>query len=126
MGAPLCSICHEKQAMYVCQKCGRVVCSKCFEPSMWLCADCFKREAHVQPYTMLPEISLFTKSLRIGFIIMFTGFVITFLATLLLNIKEGGAYIILPGLIIPLTEDMALAVLACFIVAVIVLFKVLK
>jgi len=60
---------------------------------------------------------------------MFAGFVLTFLATLLLSIREGGAYVILPGLIIPLTEDVALAVLACFIVAivaVIVLFKVLR
>jgi len=40
MTSPLCQICGRNPATYVCQSCGRTVCSSCFDPSRWSCSDC--------------------------------------------------------------------------------------
>jgi len=123
--APLCSICRKNQAMYVCRNCGRVVCSNCFEPSVWLCVDCFKRKASINPQVAIPEIPLLIKLLWTGFIFTFVGFALMMLATLTLGLASREAYIVLPGLIIPLSSEIAYAAVTCFFViaiAIMVLF----
>ncbi|RLG76282.1 MAG: hypothetical protein DRO23_01195 [Thermoprotei archaeon] len=125
MVAPLCSICRKNQAMYVCQNCGRVICSNCFEPSVWLCVDCLRRKANIGPQLAVPEIPLLIKPLWIGIILTFAGFALMMLATLTVGLASEEAYIILPGLIIPLSSEVAFAVITCFfiiVIAIMVLF----
>mgnify|MGYP000100088971 CR=1 FL=1 len=125
MVAPLCSICRKNQAMYVCRNCGRVVCSNCFEPSVWLCVDCFKRKTSIGPHVAVPKIPLLIKPLWIGIILTLVGFALMMLATLTVGLAGGEAYIVLPGLIIPLSGEIAFAAIVCFfviVIAIMVLF----
>ena len=40
MSAPTCALCGQKLASYICQSCGRAVCSNCFSSPQWSCTSC--------------------------------------------------------------------------------------
>jgi len=84
----ICEVCGRNPAMYVCSECGRNVCSRCFEPSGWLCSDCYnakKQQDYAEygsevPFTSLPPIM---KLFLAGFVLIFLGMVVLLIAGLL-------------------------------------------
>ncbi len=40
MSQRFCEQCSRSTAIYVCTKCGKAVCSNCFNPHVWLCRNC--------------------------------------------------------------------------------------
>lgn len=93
----ICELCGVRSARYVCQECGRSVCERCIKSYSWLCLECHRKiispsiETEEETIFSIPFIRMFF----LGFILMFAGIIILFLASLLsgLKIPSGGIII---------------------------------
>jgi uncharacterized membrane protein len=98
MTTPLCQRCGIRPAAYVCQSCGRSVCSNCFNPAQWFCDDCAARTtpspAIGQPVT---SYSAATWLLLIAFAMITIGFLLMIIGPLAGSAGgfSGGAVILI-------------------------------
>ena len=96
--APTCSLCGKRTATYVCQDCGRAVCSNCFDPVHWSCADCQTKLRPMAPqqYATSPFFSLTSWLFFIAFVIIVIGALLMTLGSIQnLNGFSGGAVILI-------------------------------
>ena len=131
----ICEICGSNPATYVCSECGRSVCRQCFEPSRWLCSDCYhKRELeYVQPdleASPMPFPS-FMKVFLAGFLLIFIGTIILAIAGLMGGISQSFGLVVFVGpipIILGAGKYSLLAVLAAVILTIIgiVMFLILR
>ncbi len=98
MAAPLCLLCGKRAATYICQACGKAVCSNCFDPIHWSCSDCQTKigpaaaVSHGAPAVFSTATWLFF----IAFVIIFIGMVLMTLGSLSnINGVSGGAVILI-------------------------------
>ena len=99
MQVKTCEICGKRAARYICQECGRDVCQFCFEPTTWICLDCYnglKRETSaLESFQWSTPFKLFL----LGFVLMFAGIMVMMIATVLFGASMGaGAIIWIPPL----------------------------
>lgn len=98
MAAPLCQICGKRAATYVCQDCGKTVCSNCFDPAHWSCTDCQAklRPSAVAEYPVASGFSLATWLFFIAFAIIFIGMLLmTYGSLSKVGDMTGGAIILI-------------------------------
>lgn len=100
LSVKVCELCGKRSARYVCQECGKAICERCIEPYEWLCLECYgKAEAPARvgaegrKIHQIPFIKLFIT----GFMLMFIGMIILFLAALLTGLKDSFNFIFLIG-----------------------------
>jgi len=93
-----CEICGNRVARYVCQECGREVCQFCFEPSTWVCQDCYNRLRLEAPVLEAFPWSTPFKLFLLGFVLMFVGMILMVIATIFFGSSSiaGGVIWILP------------------------------
>ena len=94
MQTKTCEVCGKRAARYICQECGREVCEFCFEPTAWVCLDCYnslKREASaLGSFGWSTPFKLFL----LGFVLMFAGIMVMMIATVLFGASvDTGAII---------------------------------
>jgi uncharacterized membrane protein len=96
--APTCSLCGKRTATYVCQDCGRAVCSNCFDPAHWSCADCQARlrPMPAQQYSAFSPFSLTTWLFFIAFAIIVVGALLMTLGSIQ-NLSGSSGAVILIG-----------------------------
>jgi len=101
MTAPVCALCGRRTATYVCQDCGRAVCSNCFDSTHWSCSECQNRlrptAARIES-SITPTFSLATWLFFAAFAIIFFGVVLMTLGSLSnlnMNGVSGGAVILI-------------------------------
>lgn len=99
-GIPLCEICGARQAKYVCQRCGALVCEHHFEWTEGLCSNCLKEAIGERVLTGRKIVHSYTLPmllLIIGFLVVFIGF-----ATLMLSpfILPGNATTTVGGIVL--------------------------
>ncbi len=102
MGVKICELCGKRSARYICQECGKAVCERCIEPYMWLCFECYgKTEASARVESGIEGKTIFQTSFMkifiVGFMLIFIGMMILFLATLLTGLKDSFSFIFLIG-----------------------------
>ncbi|MBS7634833.1 DUF131 domain-containing protein [Candidatus Bathyarchaeota archaeon] len=102
MSVKICELCGKRNARYICQECGKAVCERCIEPYTWLCLECYGKtevSARLGAETEGREVlqSSFIKLFIIGFMLMFIGMIILFLAALLTGLKDSLSFIFLIG-----------------------------
>ncbi|MBE0513061.1 hypothetical protein IBX38_08420 [Candidatus Bathyarchaeota archaeon] len=94
MQVKTCEVCGKRAARYICQECGREVCQFCFEPTTWICSDCYnslKRETSaLESFQWSTPFKLFL----LGFVLMFVGIIVMMLATVLFGAYMGAGAII--------------------------------
>ncbi|MEM2740107.1 MAG: B-box zinc finger protein [Candidatus Bathyarchaeia archaeon] len=102
----LCELCGKHRARYVCEECGKKVCSLCFDLYSGLCKQCLsveKPEARMEP--IYGEAWIARSELPILLILL--GVVLSFIGALLLGLSslEGGgvsgSVVIIPFIPIP-------------------------
>lgn len=82
MMAPLCALCGRRTATYVCQDCGRTVCTNCFDSIHWSCSEC---QAKLRPTATAVESSA-TTSFSLATWLFFAAFAIIFIGVLLITL----------------------------------------
>ena len=88
-----CELCGERPAKFVCSRCGKAVCERCFDPAAWLCASCLKEVATVPAgLTFTPALPL--SWLAVGFALFLIGAVLIALGAILSGAQ--GVLIIFP------------------------------
>ncbi|MEM1507366.1 MAG: DUF131 domain-containing protein [Candidatus Bathyarchaeia archaeon] len=102
MNAKICEICGKRQAKYVCQECGRKVCEQCIEPYDLFCLECYRKiEKSLRSSEKIEERMAFetlpVKVFFLGFLLIFVGMLITFLAALLSGLKNSTSLFLLIG-----------------------------
>jgi len=109
---PKCQICG-RQAEYVCQECGMLVCRFHYDPYHRVCSECLKKllkssrkfeEEYFEPANFEP---LESKLFIIGFILIIIGVLLPLLLIPLMaggkaKVTTTGGIIIIPGIPIPL------------------------
>ncbi|RLI33518.1 hypothetical protein DRO56_01505 [Candidatus Bathyarchaeota archaeon] len=84
-----CEICGREGAEYICRVCNRVVCRRCYLPEEGLCLQCARRQRLLSgplgnPFGLM----------KVGMLLVFVGFFLIFLASIL-SLQSGGWTIIL-------------------------------
>lgn len=133
MTAPLCALCGRRIATYVCQDCGRVICSNCFDSTHWSCSECRSRAKSSAPMgpSVTPRFSLITWLFFGAFAIIFVGVILVTLGSLSnlnTNGVSGGAIILIGPIPIVLgagQNSFALVILAVFLTIFVFLFFLL-
>ncbi|MCX8176470.1 MAG: B-box zinc finger protein [Candidatus Bathyarchaeota archaeon] len=97
-----CEICNLRDARYVCQYCGKRVCSYCKISDRFMCAECWRtREGYVESQFKVEGTRLLpSKLMFVGFITMVLGFILIFISAFLGNLAgegwSGGVFWIFP------------------------------
>jgi len=92
-----CEICGRNPAVYVCSECGRNVCPECFEPDDWICSICYEeRHNALGRRPSIPHI-LPTNLLMIGFLLVFLGVILMFIAGLTGEASASSGLIVFIG-----------------------------
>jgi len=92
-----CEICGRNPAVYVCSECGRNVCPECFEPDDWICSICYEKRHNASGRgPSIPHL-LPTNLLMIGFLLIFLGVILMFIAGLTGGISASSGLIIFIG-----------------------------
>ena len=93
MRVKTCELCGKRMARYICQECSREICQSCFEPTTWICLECYtnlKRETSLESFQWLPPFKLFF----LGFVLMFVGIIVMLITTILFGASmEAGTII---------------------------------
>ena len=96
-----CEICRSNPAMYVCTECGRNVCPHCFEPSIWICSDCYskKKQEHTLQKFGKPSMPfpLFMKVFLAGFFLIFLGMIILMIAGFMGGFSQSSGLVVFIG-----------------------------
>jgi uncharacterized membrane protein len=98
MPAPLCALCGNRIATYVCQGCGRAACGSCFDPAHWSCTECLGKTAPASPaeYGTVSPFSIATWIFFIAFALIFIGILLMTLGSISnLQGVSGGAVILI-------------------------------
>jgi len=99
---PVCEVCGERPAKYVCQNCGRLVCESCVAPEGLLCPECStlldrREEIEASQFNVfsgfLNPINLFFMSV----LLIFIGFFCIMLGSIIGGRLEGLGAIIMIG-----------------------------
>lgn len=99
---PVCEVCGERSAKYVCQNCGRLVCEGCVTPEGLLCPECsslLDRNGEVEP----PQFNVFSGFLNpinlffMSILLIFIGFFCIMLGSIIGGRLEGLGAIIMIG-----------------------------
>ncbi len=127
---PVCEVCGEKPAKYVCQNCGKLICEDCVSPEGMLCPECSTLlENSGEPET--PQFNVFSGFLNpinlffISILLIFAGFFCVMLSSIIGGRLEGLGAIIMIGpipIIVgagPLSTEMILIGVVVTIIAVI-------
>jgi len=131
MTAPSCALCGTRIATYVCQDCGRVVCSNCFDPTRWICFECQRKSrSSVRPIepAITPTSSLVTWLFFGAFAIILLGVMLMTLGSLSnlsMNGVSSGAIILIGPIPIILgtgQNSLALVISAVFLTVFVLLF----
>jgi uncharacterized membrane protein len=94
-----CEICGNRVARYVCQECGREVCQFCFEPSTWVCQDCYNSLRRESPVLEVFPWSTPIKLFLWGFVLMFVGIILMVIAAVFFEMPAGtGVLVFIPPL----------------------------
>ena len=101
MPGPLCSVCAQQSATYVCQNCGRPACGNCFDTTTWTCQTCKARATpRAQSVSYGPTLHF-----GIANILLFLAFAAIFIGMLLIalgsmsntgNVSSGAVILIGP------------------------------
>jgi len=87
-----CDICGIRDARYICSKCERRVCEKCFNTQFWICSKC-----ESQNYPTYTEgwktVDTIMKTFTIGFIIIIIGMILIMLSQIIVGGAFGGIII---------------------------------
>ncbi|WP_309493240.1 hypothetical protein [Candidatus Hecatella orcuttiae] len=92
-----CEVCFRRRARYVCQECGRKVCERCVNPWNWTCLGCrptsSEREETAETYSSgsPPSLGLLPYLLTLGFMAIFAGMTLVFLAVVLGGVPSEGS-----------------------------------
>jgi len=84
---PLCEICRERPAQYVCQNCGARVCAECIDPHTGLCSYCQPKAT--TPAPIATGLPLGLKVIFLGMAMIFIGFLLLFASALLSPGTQG-------------------------------------
>ncbi len=130
----ICEICGSNPAMYVCSECGRSVCRQCFEPSSWICSDCYRvkgREYEHDLEASTISSSLFMKVFLAGFLLIFLGVAILMIAGLMGWVSQSFGLVVFIGpipIILGAGKYSSLAILLAIILTIIgiALFVILR
>ena len=117
MNAPRCEVCGEREALYVCSSCGARVCGRCIDFGTWRCVNCLEAEAVPPELRPVGIPSTFFTLLSIGFLFIFLGFALMFVAGLLSGGNVGGGIFVWP---IPLVFGFGSGVLVSLALLVLV------
>ncbi len=94
MQVKACEVCGKRAARYVCQECGREVCEVCFEPTRWICLECYRslggETSVLESFQWPTPFKLFL----LGFFLMFLGTIVMMIATVLFGGSIGAGTII--------------------------------
>ncbi|MEM2876286.1 MAG: B-box zinc finger protein, partial [Candidatus Bathyarchaeia archaeon] len=88
MSLPLCEVCRERNAKYVCQDCGRLICDFCIVPETLICSDCsasMREERFTRQVGFLTPFSI----LFVSIFLIFLGFFLVILSSVLRGAIEG-------------------------------------
>lgn len=110
---PKCQICGLRQAEYVCQECGILVCRFHYDPYHRVCSECLRRllkssgEQRGEYFEYASFEPLEYKLFIIGFILIIIGVLLPLLLIPLIaggrtKVTTTGGIIIIPGIPIPL------------------------
>ena len=94
MQVKACEVCGKHTAKYICQQCGRLICQFCFEPSTWVCSDCYNRLKQETSALESFQWSIPFKLFLLGFILMFAGIIVVMIATVLFGTSVGAGTVI--------------------------------
>lgn len=99
MPGPLCAVCGQQPATYVCQICGRPACGNCFDATSWTCHGCRTKAPEQTPDTS------YAPPLRLGLpgLLFLLAFAAIFIGALLIALGSipgvgnvsGGAVILI-------------------------------
>ena len=134
MPGPLCAVCGQRSATYVCQNCGRPACGDCFDTSTWTCHTCEASGAsqtHGLGYGQPLRLGLASILFLLAFAIIFIGALLIALGSMSnLGNTSGGAIILIgpiPIIIGGGPYSLELVELAVVLtIAAIILFLVLR
>jgi len=79
----LCGICGREGAEYVCSNCGRLVCRDCYVQEKRLCLQCGRSERLLES-----PFGLRTNLMTAGTLLIFAGFFLVFVASIL-SVQSG-------------------------------------
>jgi len=124
MKMPLCTRCGTRNAAFVCQNCGRMVCHDCFDRNRWWCGDCINHPSTIiRTTTQIPTAGLFF----LAFVMIFVGILLMSLGPILSGNGVGsfGTVILIGPIPVilgsgPLASVMIILALVLTVVAVIV------
>lgn len=96
-----CELCGERDAKYVCQGCGKLVCELCITPGTLLCEGCFERYGLRSLVPTESKNFAFIKDpmflFFISFIIITVGMFLVMLSLMLSGAAEVGGAIMMIG-----------------------------
>jgi len=93
----ICEICGRNPAVYVCSECGRNVCPECFEPDAWICSICYEKRRKASGRGPSTPHLFPTNLLMIGFLLIFLGMILMFIAGLTEGASASSGLIIFIG-----------------------------
>lgn len=99
MPGPLCAVCGQQTATYVCQRCGRPVCGNCFDATNWICKSCAVRGVAQEPasYAQPSRLGLASLLFLLAFAAIFIGTLLIALGSMTNSGNASGGAIILIG-----------------------------
>jgi len=102
MTPPLCELCGKRDARYVCQNCGRLICDLCVASDDPLCSECFSSmggRERLEPTQLDRHFSLLNpfSILFLGIFLIFIGFFLIMLSSVLSGTIEGVGAVVMIG-----------------------------
>ena len=89
---PLCQICGKRPARFICSRCGRQVCERCFDATTWLCSSCLEEAAAARGVPVAPSLPV--GWLLLGFLLFSVGVVLMALGAALAG--YSGVLVVFP------------------------------
>ena len=89
---PLCQLCGKRPARFICSRCGRQVCERCFDTTTWLCSPCLEEAAATHRVPMVPSLPI--GWLLLGFLLFSVGVVLMALGAALAG--SSGVIVVFP------------------------------
>ena len=88
----LCQICGKRPARFICSRCGRQVCERCFDTTTWLCSSCLEEVATTHGVPTVPSLPI--GWLLLGFLLFSVGVVLMALGAALAG--SSGVIVVFP------------------------------
>ena len=118
---PLCEICGERPAEFVCKDCGRLVCRDDFDPVLWVCIECKKKYVEYYPKKVVSPAHVRRSELWKPTIFFIIGIFILFIGFALLVYPEVGYIYTFPPLPIS-SELLSIILITLYVILILLIF----